>query len=619
MTPYPIVLSTGSRYVLVLAVLCAATALRFALFPTSGGFVYITYAPGVVLVALLAGLRSALVYTVTAAVVGIVLFHPPHPGRSHFVDLVPFAQFFGNGAAIAFAIHYYQRWVVSQHRELRASLRELSRTQEQLRRTFDETPVGIAHSTPDGRWLRCNPQLLRMLGYSVAELVGRRYIEFTHPDDLLDTAPRRARLLDGGVDNYRVEKRYRHKDGNWLWVAMTLSIARNADGTPAYLISTVEDIDERRKTQAALRDSEMRTLAIIRGASDGIVSTDGDGRVTLFNPAAERLFGVSAGAMLGQPLDRLLPPESRVPHPVMMSGFSGSGVSQREMNSGRVAGLHADGTRMELEASISQVKVEGSVILTAMLRDITERTRAERRLVAYQLELAGLNRRLLAQEKETTRRLAQSLHDELGQTLAALRMQFDTLRRRGYVEAVAATAADAGDPAGGLQRIDLLIGQANRQVREALTELRPPLLDELGLAAALENELRRQSDSGDGPELSLVLAPGLQACRLPGDVEFATFMVAREAIYNAIRHSGATRIEVVVEYDSTVLDIWIDDNGMGLPEEPLRERAGHLGLVGMRERAASIGATLVLGTRDGQGTSVHLSWQAGPGDADRNP
>ncbi len=332
---------------------------------------------------------------------------------------------------------------------------------------------------------------------------------------------------------------------------------------------------------------------------------------SLFNPSAEQMFGVSAAAMLGQPLDRLLPAEERTRHPALMGSFAGSGVSQRAMGSGRVVGMHADGRRMELEASISQVTVEGSVILTAMLRDVTERTQAERRLVAYQLELAGLNRRLLAQEKETTRRLAQTLHDELGQTLAALRMQFDVLRQRGLVDAAAATAADLDDPAGGLQRIDQLVTQANRQVREALTELRPPLLDELGLAAALDNELRRQSESGSGPELSLLVDPALRDCRWPGDVEFAAFMVAREAIYNAIRHADATTVEVILEGDAEALDVWVDDNGVGLPEAPLRERPGHLGLVGMRERAGSIGARLELGSGDGLGTRVHLSWPSG--------
>ncbi|MBY0439880.1 MAG: PAS domain S-box protein, partial [Burkholderiales bacterium] len=651
------------------------------------------------------------------------------------VDLVPMAQFFANGAAIAFAIHYYQRWVVSHDHALRSTMRDLAHTRDQLRRTFDETPVGISHTTLDGHWLRCNPTLLKMLGCDEQDLVGRHFRDILHPDELPDVMDRRARLLDGRVEGYQAEKRYRRKDGSWFWVAVTLSLARNADGTPSYMISTVEDIDGRReaqqklrlsdarfqsfmdavpamawlsdadgrhvylnqawerevgrprnlwlgrsagelqqsgaaapdphagaavlhsgrpsdvvedfggadgaprrwrvvrfpvqapdggqllggmaieitrevRAQAALRDSEARMLAIIRSASDGIVSTDGEGRVSLFNPAAERMFGLGAASMLGQPLDRLLPAEARTRHPTLMAGFAGSGVSQRQMGTGRVTAVHADGRRMELEASISQVKVDGDVILTAMLRDITERTRAERRLVAYQLELAGLNRRLLAQEKETTRRLAQSLHDELGQTLAALRMQFDVLRQRGYVAAAAATAADEGNPAAGLQRIDLLISQANRQVREALTELRPPLLDELGLAVALENELSRQSESGIGPRMSLVVDPVLRDHRWPGDVEFAVFMVAREAIYNAIRHAGATMIEVVLEGDLHSLDVWIDDNGIGLPDEPLRARPGHLGLVGMRERAGSIGARLEMGSTDGQGTRVHLAWQS---------
>jgi PAS domain S-box-containing protein len=496
-------------------------------------------------------------------------------------------------------------------------------TQEKLRLSdarfqafMDAVPAIAWLSDADGRHLYMNRAWERATGQARDHWLARSAEELAQSGASAPDPRRGADVLHSGQPSDAIET-FGEADGaprHWRIVRFPVP----AQDSGRLLGGMAIEITREVRAQAALRDSEARTLAIIQSASDGIVSTDGEGRVTLFNPAASRLFGVSAESMLGQPLARLLPPEARAHHTQMMAGFARSGVSQRAMGAGRVAGLHADGTRIELEASISQVQVDGALILTAMLRDITERTRADRRLVAYQLELAGLNRRLLAQEKETTRRLAQSLHDELGQTLAALRMQFDVLRQHGYVAAAAATAADAGTPSAGLQRIDLLITQANRQVREALTELRPPLLDELGLVAALDNELRRQSEAGSGPELSLVVDPLRRTCRWPGDVEFAAFMVAREAIHNAIRHAGATAIEVILEGDATTLDVWIDDNGVGLPAGPLHARPGHLGMIGMRERAGSINARLELGSTEGQGTRVHLAWPSGPENAARN-
>ena len=614
-SPFPITLSAGSQALLVIAVLFAALALRLALFPVGPGLGYITFVPGVALVALLAGIRAALVYAAIATLLGIVLFHPQHAGDSHLVDLVPMAQFFANGAAIAFAIHFYQRWVVTQQRELRASLRELSDAQERLLASdarfqafMDAAPALAWLSDADGRPAYLNRSWERASGQPRERWLGRTGQEI---DAAGIAGPGRdgdAQVLRTGVGSDAIEAFGEVAGMPRLWRVVRFPVPAQ-DGSPLVGGMAI-DITSQMRAEAALRQSEARTLAIITSASDAIVSTDAQGLVRLFNPAAERMFGLTAATMLGNPLDRLLPDEASGHHRQHLVGFARSGVSQRAMSSGRVAALHADGSRMELEASISQVEVDGSVMLTAMLRNVTERTRAERRLVAYQLELAGLNRRLLAQEKETTRRLAQALHDELGQTLAALRMQFDVLRQRGYIAAAAATAADAGEAAPGLQRIDALITHANRQVRETLTELRPPLLDELGLVAAIENELRRQSEAGSGPELSLDVDAALRDLRWSGDVEFAAFMVAREAAYNAIRHARARRVRIVIEGDPSHMDLWIDDDGIGMPEEPRQARPGHLGLVGMRERAASIGASLMLGPADRPGTRVHLNWQA---------
>jgi len=734
-SPYPIALSWWSGYLLAILLLAIAFALRMALLPAQSGFPFSMLFPGIAILALVAGLGPTLFYTLAGPTLTLVMHHPTYPGFEQ-VRAIAVAGFVASGLVTLLTVRYYQRWVVSENSRLRASMRQLAVAEQQLRRSFDETPLGIAHVGLDGRWLRCNPRLCAMLGYTEIEMRALDYREITHPDDLMQTDLRRAKLARGEVDAYQIEKRYRRRDGSWLWAAVTLSLARKADGSPDYTLSTVENVDARHKAQealrisearfkafmdsapaiawllddrgrylymneaweramgrpreaclgqslqellpadrrdgrcqdldtlaadgpleqiesfggapqsprlwrmvrfpvaagndrmmiggmgvevtsqihaeAALRESETRTQAIVGNASDAIVSTDGAGRVTLFNPAAERLFGVCAQDMYGQPLDRLLPAEGRVAHASQMSAFATSGVSQRAMNAGRVAGVHADGTRIDLEASISQTTVAGKVVLTAMLRDITERTRAERRLVAYQLELSGLNRRLLAQEKETTHRLAQSLHDELGQTLAALRMQFDANRVQVPQTPPRLMA--------GIERMDSLIAQANQQVREVLADLRPPLLDEMGLVAALENELQRQTATGVPPLMSLIVDDTLRVRRWPADVEFSVFMVAREALYNALRHAEAEHVEVIIEGGPALLEVWVEDDGVGLPDESRRSRPGHLGLVGMRERASTIGATLKFGSAEStaqaaedapdRGTRVHLRWSA---------
>lgn len=354
-----------------------------------------------------------------------------------------------------------------------------------------------------------------------------------------------------------------------------------------------------RQAESRLRENEASFAAVINAASDAVISTDVDGRIIVFNPAAERIFGHAAETMLGRPLETLLPERHRHHHGGDLARFAGSQVTRRRMGAGRVQGLHAGGGEVELEASISQAVVNGRQMLTAILRDVTDRVRVERALAQYQQELAALTRQLMDQEKLTTRRLAQALHDQLGQTLAALRLAVDAL------------PADIGAQR---ERIERLADAAIAEVRQVLVELRPPLLEEHGLGAALDNELRARRPLPSGLELQLDVAPAASGRRWPADVEYAAFMIAREAIGNAQRHAGAALVMVSVSGDVANLWLEVTDDGNGIAPEAAAGKPGHLGLVGMRERALAIDASFKLDSVPGEGTWVSLHWQAPTAD-----
>ena len=366
----------------------------------------------------------------------------------------------------------------------------------------------------------------------------------------------------------------------------------------------LRDVTERVQADAREREHRETLAAVIEAASDAVVSTDAEGRITLFNPAAERIFGHTATDMLGQTLESLLPTRHRGGHMQHLHDFAESHVTRRAMGAGRVKGLHAGGEELELEASISQAVVNGRLTLTAILRDVTQRVHAETALLQYQVELSELAQRLMMQEKATTQKLAQVLHDQLGQTLTGIRLSFDA------ASAVAQTAGRARSPQA--DRISGLIDQAIREVRQVLVELRPTLLDDSGLAAALENELRVRAGAADGIAVRLDVAPALASLRWPPDVEYAAFMVAREAVANAIQHAVPSEVRVVLSGSARSLRLEVIDNGQApLSPDALRVRPGHLGLVGMRERALAINARFEARPGDAGGTVVSLEWEAG--------
>ena len=353
--------------------------------------------------------------------------------------------------------------------------------------------------------------------------------------------------------------------------------------------------------EAKLREQGEVLSAVINSASDAVISVDEAGRITLFNPAAARIFGHSSSFMIGQPLDVLLPPAERGAHVGHLQRFAESRSTTRPMGVGRVNGVRADGQVLELEASISQITVRGQKVLTAILRDITERVRAERALASHQAELSELTHRLLNQEKDTTRRLAQTLHDQLGQTLGALRLSFDALG--GLLPPGLSPQAQERQ-----RKLGQLIDNANTEVRQALLDLRPPRLDEEGLEGALAHELQTRAPEAAPVALRLMVDPVASGLRWPAHVEHAVFMVAREALANALLHARATSVVVRVEGTRQWLRLRVVDDGVGLPLGGPSSQPGHLGLVGMRERALAIGGQLLVQSPPGGGTEVVLIW-----------
>jgi len=287
--------------------------------------------------------------------------------------------------------------------------------------------------------------------------------------------------------------------------------------------------------------------------------------------------------------------EQRVPV-VMLTGADDVSVAVEAMRSGasNYVVKDVDGRYQELMPTIVHHALRDRELQLARWRD-------EQALARYRGDLSDLAQRLMDTEKTTTRRLAQMLHDQLGQTLAAIRLGFD---------AVAATCTSmASEPARQhAARVSALIDQAVREVRQVLVTLRPPLLDERGLLDALDNELRMQPLAREGVELRFEPAPGVAETRWPTDVEYAAFMIAREAIGNALRHAHASGVLVAIDGDERSLHLRVSDDGAGIPAD--LSRPGHLGIVGMRERALAIGARFALESTAGSGTAVQLDWSA---------
>ena len=364
------------------------------------------------------------------------------------------------------------------------------------------------------------------------------------------------------------------------------------------------DVTDRYTAEQRLREEREMLAAIVNSTADAIISTDVHGRIQMFSPAAERMFRRSQERMRGQSMDVLMPERFRAAHQQHLLRFAQSGETHRMMGLGLVKGLRSDGQELDLEVTISLLAVQNQKVLMANMRDVTQRVRSDVVFEQSRAQLSELTHKLMLQEKTLVKGLAQALHDQLGQTMAAIRMAHET---------ILTLQGDQVPP--GMRKLQtqlgMLISQAIRQVRQVLTDLRPPLLDEHGLAAALDNELRNRSLKVPQIDISVHVQPQVANLRWPPEVEYAAFMVAREAVENALRHSGGSSVAVRLSGSALFLLLEVSDAGLGMSQDAA-SRLGHLGILGMQERAHAIGAGVTVDSGATGGTRVCFTWQSTP-------
>jgi two-component system, NarL family, sensor histidine kinase UhpB len=234
-------------------------------------------------------------------------------------------------------------------------------------------------------------------------------------------------------------------------------------------------------------------------------------------------------------------------------------------------------------------------------RDVTDRTRAAEELEQSREELRALAARLQAIREEERTRIAREIHDELGQALTALKFDLAWLGKKSH------KSGNSGPVAVSDQSITARIDETMQIVRRIASELRPSVLDQLGLEAAIEYLVQ---DATRRTGITVTLDAAEQFPRLPANVASHAFRIIQEALTNVTRHSKATRVDVSVRCAGHSLILGVADNGVGFEPDSMSGLRS-LGLVGMRERALACGGVLMVQGKPGQGTSIVVTIPVG--------
>jgi PAS domain S-box-containing protein len=508
---------------------------------------------------------------------------------------------------------------------------ELAALGRRFRALIAHSADGIVLLSAQGVYTYASPATTRLLGYAAEELVGRSAFDLIHPEDREQAMARTLDSLQNPEAVLQAEVRLRHKDGAWRWVDAVVSNCL-ADPSVRAIVKNYRDITERKRVEAelrrardelegrvrdrtaelvrandaleatlaerqraeaALRQSQAQLAGIIGSAREAIITIDEAQRILVFNAAAEKAFRVPAAEVIGQPIRRFIPERFRPTHLAGLRDFDRMNLEQWWIGVLRVAtAVRADGTEFPIEAAISQVEVADRKLHTIILRDITERAQAEEELRTSREELRALAGRLLSVREDERARIAQDLHDTLGQSVTGLKLDLAWL----------ATRLPAGQTPlrEKLEASQALADSTIQTVRRICTELRPSVLDELGLVAALEWQAREfQGRTGIWCEC-IAEQPDIT---VEPEASTALFRICQEALTNVARHAHATRVRIIVREEAGTLVLTVADNGRGIPE-PERTNRTSLGLLGMRERALQVRGEISIVGRPGEGTTV---------------
>jgi len=373
--------------------------------------------------------------------------------------------------------------------------------------------------------------------------------------------------------------------------AQERSLFEDIAGDVAFALYETEMEEERERVEVALRESENRYRNLFDSANDGMIVRDLEGNIIMANGVMTQLTGYTIDELTSMNISQLLSSKS----------LERSMARQREHLENkpevvprryRLQMIRKDGTERTIEVVTSLLSGgEQRPIIQAIARDITEQMRARDNLRAY------ASRAIMAQEEER-KRIARELHDDTAQALASLGMDIDSL--------VKTKAWNSKDISKRLRSLRDRTGDILRGVRTLSQDLRPTILDELGLLVAIEglaNDLAEKHDLKVGFDVR-----GTPR-RLSSDTELALFRIVQEALTNIGKHARASRFELDVEFGTDNITLKISDNGRGFHVPPVIDDFAYsdkLGLTGMRERAKLIDGTLSIISKPGQGTNIIL-------------
>ena len=487
------------------------------------------------------------------------------------------------------------------------------RAEDSLRKSEERLALAVAGSR-EGVWdmnletgdVVYSARWKQMLGYEEDEIEPHvsAWERLVHPEDRRLAIEATNSLAHGGHATFEAEFRLRHKEGYYVNVlSRGYPVRREPDGPVVRIVGTHLDLTNQKQAEAALRESEERLRLAFIAAQEGVWDWNLETGAVVYSPRWIEMLGYDRSEI--EPhvsaWERLIHPDDvgtavRLSESLERGADTYEGEFRLRHKAGHYVHVLSRGFPIRRDAGGPVVRIVGTHF------DLTARKEAEalaERQRAEQARTELLTRMVFAQEDER-RRIAREMHDQFGELLTTLARRIEGLKEFAEREPGLVSL---------IESLEAVSREIDRDVNHLVWQLRPTALDDLGLRAALANYVK---DWSQRVRIHAELhSSGLLDDRLPSETETTLYRIAQEALTNVARHSRATSVDVILERRGDQVVLIVEDNGVGFDPGRTSARRPGFGLLGMKERAALVGAALQIESQPGKGTTVLLRMTTG--------
>ncbi len=462
---------------------------------------------------------------------------------------------------------------------------DLRASEERLQLFITHAPAALAMFDRDMRYLAVSRRWINDYGLRDSEIISRSHY------DIFPDLPERWKAahrcgLAGEIERAD-EDYFERADGSKLYVCWEVRPWTAADGTIGGIVIFTEDITARKLAEIALRERDERHRQLFDFCPDALFIVDATGRCRDVNQTAIARYGYTRDEL------RQLSPIDLAA--LEIRDLASERIREAIQHETRFEWRHRrkDGHEFPVEVAAQPLMLGGERCILSCVRDCTDRKAHEVQLAASRERLETLSRQLIATQESERRHLSRELHDEIGQELTSIKLNLKNLQ--------SPSPSDAE-----LVHDTLAVAEhALQQVRSLALDLRPSILDDIGLAAALRWCLDRQAHRAGFHAQFFAMPPEIATTP---EIAITCFRVVQECLTNIARHAHARNVRVEVHQYETALDLQVQDDGIGFDVQAATERAtrgASLGLLGMRERAELVGGLIDIESTPGSGTTIH--------------